>query len=276
MIAVNNQKDSVSPPLLSAKPKKGNTQTMTSTLPSHRALRLLEHSLRRDKSLSTAKTTSRPKRSLGDKGSRENKLPADMEPINPTVADLSGTGAKYQVDQTQSTRLRYQSLTINKGKTSYEVEPDTKPLQLQTFADEPVRKAEEQARLLDISKHEVIKVVQEEAEKIGLDPKKIATAKAGEKFKKAQDAEHQVLKREHSKKVKTLTKLNKRRDEEYMWIMTNRIKPEPITDVKIHPNTKPVVVSVYMNNDKRNFDVHNPFKFTDFGTTELDELGPII
>ncbi|GJV07921.1 hypothetical protein Tco_1345577 [Tanacetum coccineum] len=58
-----------------------------------------------------------------------------MEPIHPTVADLSGTGAKYQVDKTQSTRLRYWSLTKNKGKTSSKVEPNTKPLQLQTFAD---------------------------------------------------------------------------------------------------------------------------------------------
>nr|GFA88917.1 hypothetical protein [Tanacetum cinerariifolium] len=30
------------------------------------------------------------------------------------------------------------------------------------------------------------------------------------------------------------------------------------------------------NNDKRNFDVHNLFKFGDFKITELDELGPII
>nr|GEU99829.1 hypothetical protein [Tanacetum cinerariifolium] len=58
--------------------------------------------------------------------------------------------------------------------------------------------------------------------------------------------------------------------------MTNRIKPEPITDVKIHRNTKPIVASVFRNNDKRNFNVHNPFKFIDFGITELDELGPII
>nr|GEV91502.1 hypothetical protein [Tanacetum cinerariifolium] len=67
----------------------------------------------------------------------------------------------------------------------------------------------------------------------------------------------------------------KRRAKEYMWTMTNRIKPEPITDVKIHPNTKPEY-SIYKKNDKRNFDVHNPFKFTDFKIAELDELGPII
>ncbi|GJW09629.1 retrovirus-related pol polyprotein from transposon TNT 1-94 [Tanacetum coccineum] len=49
-----------------------------------------------------------------------------------------------------------------------------------------------------------------------------------------------------------------------------------IIDVKIYPNTKPIVASVFRNNVKRNFNVHNPFKFTDFGITELDELGPII
>ncbi|GJW15302.1 hypothetical protein Tco_0019435 [Tanacetum coccineum] len=48
------------------------------------------------------------------------------------------------------------------------------------------RKVAEEERLLAISKPEVIKVVQEEAEKIRLDPKKIVSAKAGEKFKKAQ------------------------------------------------------------------------------------------
>ncbi|GKB47238.1 hypothetical protein Tco_0897991 [Tanacetum coccineum] len=57
-----------------------------------------------------------------------------MEPIHTPVADPSRTGAKYQVDETQSTRLRYQSLTKNKGKTSFEVKLNTKPLKLQTYA----------------------------------------------------------------------------------------------------------------------------------------------
>ncbi|GJY42322.1 hypothetical protein Tco_0429592 [Tanacetum coccineum] len=70
MIAVNNQKDSVSPPPLSAKKKKGKW-----------------------------------------------------------------TDAKYQANQTQLARLRYRSLTKNKGKTSSEVEPDIEALQLKTFAD---------------------------------------------------------------------------------------------------------------------------------------------
>nr|GFA47278.1 hypothetical protein [Tanacetum cinerariifolium] len=53
----------------------------------------------------TAKTTSCLEKSRGDKDSGGNKPPADMEPQNPTDADLSGTGAKYQEDQTQSSRL---------------------------------------------------------------------------------------------------------------------------------------------------------------------------
>ncbi|GKA34271.1 hypothetical protein Tco_0720700 [Tanacetum coccineum] len=56
-------------------------------------------------------------------------------------------------------------------------------LQEQMDKEELIIKAREEARL--ISKLEVIKVVQEEAEKIGLDTKKIASAKADEKFKKA-------------------------------------------------------------------------------------------
>ncbi|GJU11844.1 hypothetical protein Tco_1134240, partial [Tanacetum coccineum] len=138
--------------------------------------------------------------------------------------------------------------------------------------EEKMKKAAEEAKLLAMSRPEVIKVVREEAKKLRIDPKEAISTKAGETFKKAQDAEHEVLKREHSKKVKRLTKLNRRRAEEYMWTMTNRIKPEPITDVRIHPNTKPIVASVFRNNDKRNFDVHQPFKFSDFGITELDEL----
>ncbi|GJW07400.1 hypothetical protein Tco_1569823, partial [Tanacetum coccineum] len=83
----------------------------------------------------TAKTTPRPEGLLGDKDSRGNIPPANMEPIHNHVADPLGTGAKYQVDETYSTRLRYRSLTKNEGKTSSKVEPDTEPLQLQTYND---------------------------------------------------------------------------------------------------------------------------------------------
>ncbi|GJU48657.1 hypothetical protein Tco_1218212 [Tanacetum coccineum] len=133
--------------------------------------------------------------------------------------------------------------------------------------EEKMNKFVEEAKLISMSRPKVIKVVYEEVKKLRVDPKEVISIKAGETFKKAQDVEHEVLKREHSKKVKRLTKLNRRRAQEYMWTMTNRIKPEPITNVRIHPNTKPIVASVFRNNDKRNFDVHQPFKFLDFGIT---------
>ncbi|GJX20370.1 hypothetical protein Tco_0223047 [Tanacetum coccineum] len=61
----------------------------------------------------------------------------------------------------------------------------------------------------------------------------------------------------------------------YQQTTSIRLKPESIIDVRIHPNTKPAVFTVYRGTNKRNFKVHNPFKFGDFGVTELDEVGPI-
>ncbi|GKB84301.1 hypothetical protein Tco_0956573 [Tanacetum coccineum] len=66
------------------------------------------------------KTTPLPEGPRGDKDSKGLKPPADMEPLTNPIADPSRTGAKYQVDETQSTRLRYHPLTKNKGKTYYE------------------------------------------------------------------------------------------------------------------------------------------------------------
>ncbi|GKB69149.1 retrovirus-related pol polyprotein from transposon TNT 1-94 [Tanacetum coccineum] len=146
-------------------------------------------------------------------------------------------------------RLETQQSTqrIDKGK-GIATESDEDPLK-RLDKEEKMKKAAEEAKLLAMSRPKVIKVVRKEAKKLKIDPKEAISNKA---------------------------ELNKRRDEEYMWIMTNKIKPEPITDVRIHPNTKPIVASVFRNNDKRNFNVHNPFKFTDFGMTKLDELGPTI
>ncbi|GJR88409.1 hypothetical protein Tco_0212420 [Tanacetum coccineum] len=83
-------------------------------------------------------------------------------------------------------------------------------------------------------------VIQEEATKVGVDPKILSSAKGGQEFKKIQDAD--------------------------------RLKPKPATDVKIHPNTKPAVLTIYRGNDRRNFDVYNPFKFADFGITKLNKI----
>ncbi|GJY49855.1 hypothetical protein Tco_0439811 [Tanacetum coccineum] len=68
--------------------------------------------------------------------------------------------------------------------------------------------------------------------------------KAGEKFKKAQDDKHQVLKRDHSQKVKRLMELNKKRSEQYMWTISNRLKPEPITDKKKNTIINDLMISL--------------------------------
>ncbi|GKA71835.1 hypothetical protein Tco_0778051, partial [Tanacetum coccineum] len=122
-----------------------------------------------------------------------------------------------------------------------------------------------------LNKEEEIKKKANEAKLLAM-----TNAKGGEQFKKIQVAEIQVYKREHSQKVKKQMELRKRRLEQYLWTTSSRLKPEPITDVKIHLNSKPIVLIIYIGNDRRNFDVHNPFKFADFRVIELDELGPII
>ncbi|GJS32875.1 hypothetical protein Tco_0531257 [Tanacetum coccineum] len=111
--------------------------------------------------------------------------------------------------------------------------------------EEKIKQAEEEARLLAINKPEVIKVVQEEAKKVGIHPKEVITAKDGEKFKKAQDTEHEVIKKKHTKKVRKSLKLRKHKYDNYIT-------------------------------DGRTFDVHNPFAFGDFCISELDELREII
>ncbi|GKD75407.1 hypothetical protein Tco_1333689, partial [Tanacetum coccineum] len=72
--------------------------------------------------------------------------------------------------------------------------------QLQAHIDkkEKIKKAEEEARIFAISKPKMIKVVREEAKKLEIHPKETITTKAGEKFKKAQDVEHEVLKRKYT------------------------------------------------------------------------------
>ncbi|GJX34022.1 hypothetical protein Tco_0245579 [Tanacetum coccineum] len=165
-----------------------------------------------------------------------------------------------------------------KGKVTDDAESPKKLIKASNHLDkeENMKKATEEAKLLSMSKPELIKVVHEEASKARIDPKILESAKGGQEFKKIHDAEMKVLNREHSPKVKKVMKLRKKRLDQYMWTTTSRIKPEPITDVKIHPNTKPAVIIVYKGTNRRNFEVHNPFRFGDFRVTELDELGPII
>ncbi|GJR08524.1 hypothetical protein Tco_0791176 [Tanacetum coccineum] len=95
-------------------------------------------------------------------------------------------------------------------------------------------------------------------------------------FLKKQDAEIKVLNRERLEKLTNEKELRKKRIDQDRWTTSSRRKPETITDIHIHPNTKLVAITVYKGNDKRTFHVYKPFRFGDFGVTEYDELRDII
>nr|GEV37268.1 hypothetical protein [Tanacetum cinerariifolium] len=138
--------------------------------------------------------------------------------------------------------------------------------EIQEYRDkeEEIKKAKEGARLNAISKTKVIKVVREEAKKLGIHPKEAITSKVGELFKNAQNAEHEVLKRQHIEKVRKSLELREHKYDSYICTVSNILKPKPITDIKIHPKTKPVVITVYRGANGRNFNVHKPFLFGTF------------
>ncbi|GJR00648.1 hypothetical protein Tco_0523632 [Tanacetum coccineum] len=122
MIALNKQKDSVSPPPLSSKPKKGKSQTVTPTLPKSQGPEASGALSKNSKRPTSKKPPTKTKVTWGQR-LRGNIPPADMELIHPTVSNLSDTGAKYQEDQTQSSRLRYQSLSKTKSLPPQEDKP---------------------------------------------------------------------------------------------------------------------------------------------------------
>ncbi|GKC41274.1 hypothetical protein Tco_1058996 [Tanacetum coccineum] len=187
--------------------------------------------------------------------------PTHDQPITSVISHPESSQATPRIDKGKGIATESKEDLLKRlMPASTTVRPDPDALIPYTINEEP----------------EVIKVVQEEAKKIGLDPRKIASAKACEKFKKAQDAKHQVLKREHTEKVRKSIKLRKHKFENYMWTINNRLKPETITDIKIHPKTKLVVITVYRGTDGRNFDVHRPFVFGVFSISELDKLREII
>ncbi|GJU65283.1 hypothetical protein Tco_1022733 [Tanacetum coccineum] len=96
----------------------------------------LNEGIRKSQLLPEEKTID-PKDSRGNDQPANKGLPstAYKDGTSKTKPLPKGTDVKYQVDQTQSTRLRYRSLTKNKGNTSYKVKPDTQTLLLTNAAD---------------------------------------------------------------------------------------------------------------------------------------------
>ncbi|GJX17550.1 hypothetical protein Tco_0218382 [Tanacetum coccineum] len=140
--------------------------------------------------------------------------------------------------------LKLQTTSKEPDVINVEKEPEQKPQDTK-----PIRitiKAAQEAKLLALSKPELIKVVHEEATKAGVHTKALSGKKGGQEFLKIQDAEIKVLNIEQSKKIKKAKVLRKKR------------------------------IDHYRGTDKRKFDIHKPFKFGDFGITKWDELRDII
>ncbi|GJS57198.1 reverse transcriptase domain-containing protein [Tanacetum coccineum] len=130
--------------------------------------------------------------------------------------------------------------------------------------EERNQKAVEEVKLLEMNKCELIKVVHEESANAEVDPKILTSAKGGQEFKKIQDAEIKVLNKKHSKKIKKANELKKKIIDQYRWTTCSRLKPETITNIHIHPNSMSVIITICKGNDQSNFDVFNPFKFSNF------------
>nr|GEW93677.1 copia protein [Tanacetum cinerariifolium] len=124
MVAVNKNEKSVNPLSFTIKKKKGKSQTMTSTVTQSRgpeASGSLPQKRKNPKSKKPpikTKVTPPPKptkdseQSHSGKDSGGNKTLVYIVTINPTIADLSGTGAKYHVNKTQSTRLSIRDISL--------------------------------------------------------------------------------------------------------------------------------------------------------------------
>nr|GEU49438.1 AT-hook motif nuclear-localized protein 1-like [Tanacetum cinerariifolium] len=115
-------------------------------------------------------------------------------------------------------------------------------IQARMELEERKQKVAHEARLLALSKPELIKVVTEVVTEARVDPNTLQSIKGGQEFIKIQDAKIKVLNKEHSENLKKEKKLRKKRIEHY----------------------------------KRNFNVQKPFRFGDFGVTKWDELGAVI
>nr|GEV10325.1 ankyrin repeat-containing protein [Tanacetum cinerariifolium] len=140
--------------------------------------------------------------------------------------------------------------------------------ELQALLDKK-EKLEQAVKEIKLSKPEIMKVDLEVFNEAYI------YIKGFKDFLKHQDAHFKVLTRAYNEKMMKKADLTKQRFDQSVWTLTNRSEPERITDIFIHPNKKQVSVTVYKNNDPRNFHVRIEFKFTDFGLSEWDELNAI-
>ncbi|GKD15893.1 hypothetical protein Tco_1205051 [Tanacetum coccineum] len=235
---------------------------------------LIEFSLRPPLTDTTLEfLVSNPKtESIGSSSGPVIDITLPKQPESPPVAPKSNRGKGKVTDKTKepTKKLVHASRKVRPNPDAlifvpYEINGKLFQLteeQIQSHLDkaEMINKAAKEAKLLEMTKSELIKVVHAKRFKAGIDPMFIESSKGGKEFKKIQDAKMEVLSKEHAQKAKKAKELKQKRIDNYIWTITRRLMLEPITDVKIHPNTKPAILTVYRGNNRRNFDVYNPFK----------------
>ncbi|GJU76479.1 hypothetical protein Tco_1273549 [Tanacetum coccineum] len=160
-----------------------------------------------------------------------NRQEKYKEPKHSTNANIEFIGSsKPQPSITQAQPITIINpepiISQREGKEVYYL--TTEQLRAHIDKEEKIKKAEEEAKLFAINKLEVIKVVQEEAKKLRIHLKEAITTKDGEKFKKAQDAEHEVLKRQHTEKVRKSLKLKK-----HKWSDIEKVEMEALVSYHI-------------------------------------------
>ncbi|GJV45662.1 hypothetical protein Tco_1430198 [Tanacetum coccineum] len=154
--------------------------------------------------------------------------PQDTEPIPITIVMLTVTFTKTKIIGSSSrpqltdpiVEVQFPQLEVCQDPDAPVLIPfeingklyhlTNEEIQAHMELEEQKEKAAQKARLLALSKPELIKVVTEVATKAGVDPKALQSSKGGQEFIKKQDAKLNVLKRERLKKLTKAKELQKK------------------------------------------------------------------
>ncbi|GJS83016.1 hypothetical protein Tco_0749557 [Tanacetum coccineum] len=163
----------------------------------------------------------------------------------------------------KSTKKAYYGMKGNSLSTWGEVDMVTEEAQ----PEEP--KEAKAIKEAELSKPKIMKVV---AEMVNEAEVQISRRK---EFLKHQESHLQVLSKAHNEKLKKKAELKNKSYDNYVWTITSRKKPEKINEIYIHLRTRPITITIYRNNNPRNFKVLKNFKFGDFSLSEWDERNAI-
>nr|GEW07184.1 hypothetical protein [Tanacetum cinerariifolium] len=146
---------------------------------------------------------------------RERLMPLTMQTSKKSLKNLS-TQQMLTLSLLVHPHLNLQSFRHNESPNPEPIIHKEKENVLPLMSMLRIKETKEEARLHTINKPKVIKVVREEAKKLGIHPKEVIIAKTGKKFKKAQDAKHEVLKKKHTEKVIKSLELRKHKYDNYI------------------------------------------------------------